>query len=197
MTKLYRTSGELIAESETMSLKELVEANKHDLKYADLNNANLSGADLKSALLSNVDLSGADLTDACLDYATLTEADLSHAGLSAALLCGVDLSYALLSNVDFIEADLTGADLDGATLNEANLSSSKGVTYADCSWHANGESVRRLLGVVINGEVRLFCGCLAGGVEEFREYIDNGNKRYRTSRTKALEFVLSCLEEGL
>lgn len=156
MTKLYRTTGDLIAESETMSLKELVEANKHNLTNADLTSVDLFNADLFNANLFNA-----------------------------------NLAYADLSN-----ANLTNADLTDARLAYANLNCAKGIAYAYCAWHRHGECGRQLLGVVIDGEVRLFCGCLSCGVEEFREFIKSGEERYRTSRTKALEFVLSCLEEG-
>ena len=43
-------------------------------------------------------------------------------------------------------------------------------------------------------EIRLFCGCFTGSVEELKTYIANGEKRYAKSRTVAMETVLMLLE---
>ena len=82
MAQLKRISGELIAENENKSLKQLAERHKADLRRADL-----TGADLRRAYLIEADLTGADLR-----RADLIEADLSWADLSGAYLRRVDLS---------------------------------------------------------------------------------------------------------
>jgi hypothetical protein len=74
MTQLKKTNGLLIAESETLTFKELVEENKANLRYADLRGANLRGADLKGADLESANLRGADLKGANLRFANLTNA---------------------------------------------------------------------------------------------------------------------------
>ena len=71
MTKIYNTKQELMFEDESLSLKELVEKNKGNLKYADLRFANLREADLTGANLRDSDLMGADLRDADLRGASL------------------------------------------------------------------------------------------------------------------------------
>ena len=102
--KLYRTSGELIGEGE--SLAEFVASNKANLRGADLRGANLRGANLRGADLREADLRGADLRGANLREADLREADLSWADLRGADLRG---------------ANLRGANLRGANLSWANL----------------------------------------------------------------------------
>jgi hypothetical protein len=92
--KLLRTNGELIGEGETLA--EIVAANKANLRWANLREADLSGADLS--------------------WANLREADLSGANLS-----GADLSWANLRGANLSEANLSGADLSGANLSGANL----------------------------------------------------------------------------
>ena len=61
MSILKRVDGSVIAESDTMSLSELVIKCKADLWEADLRWADLRGADLRRA-----DLRGADLDFSCL-----------------------------------------------------------------------------------------------------------------------------------
>ena len=91
-TPLKRIDGEVIAESDTTTFKELVEKN-----YANLSNANLRYANLRYANLRYADLR----------YANLRYANLSNANLRYADLRYANLRYANLSN-----ADLTGANID-------------------------------------------------------------------------------------
>lgn len=97
-----------------------------NLSYADLSNANLSGADFSMADLFNATLSGADLSKAALfrsdlSYADLFRSDLSYADLRSADLRAANLSYADLSNADLRASDLSYADLSGADLRSADL----------------------------------------------------------------------------
>ena len=77
-------------------------------------------ANLSWANLSEADLSGADLS-----WAHLLCADLSKANLSGAKLSGADMSKADLSG-----ADMSGADMSRARLLRAELSGAKGLTSA-------------------------------------------------------------------
>jgi hypothetical protein len=52
-----------------------------------------------------------------------------------------------------------------------------------------------LTAAVIDGEIRLFCGCFSGSPEDLRNYIADGKPEYRDSRMKALNFVMSCIPE--
>ena len=117
MAQLKRISGELIAENENKSLKQLAERHKAYLRRADLSEAVLSGAYLSGADLSRADLRRADLSGADLSRAVLRRADLS-----GAYLIGADLSRAVLRRAVLSEADLSGADLSGAYLIGADLS---------------------------------------------------------------------------
>ena len=95
---------------------------------------------------------------------------------------------------DLSDANLSCTDLSRAELSGANLSGSTGVKYAACAWSGHGEKGRQLLAVQL-GEICLFCGCFAGSVSELRDYIATDEHEYKASRTKALDFVLSCFEE--
>ena len=73
MTKISNITGEILFESDSLSMKELVEKHKKWLR-----GANLRGADLRYA-----DLRYADLRYADLRYADLYQADLGNADLGA------------------------------------------------------------------------------------------------------------------
>jgi uncharacterized protein YjbI with pentapeptide repeats len=146
---------------------------------ADLHEANLSWADLSWADLREANLSGADLRGANLSWADLRGANLSWADLREANLSGANLSEANLS-----EANLSGADLRGVYA----------LKYAQCSFDAHGEKRRQLSGVVIAGELRLFCGCFAGTLAELDAYIDNGEERYKTTRKLARDFIVAAID---
>jgi len=119
-------------------------------------------------------------------------ADLSCADLTCANLSGADLSRANLSG-----AYLTRANLSGANLSGANLSCAKGIlTYAQISFAGHGERGRMLSAIrKKEGEApELSCSCFSGTVEQLREYISNGDSRYRKTRTLALDTVLLLLD---
>ena len=126
-------------ECENNTYKKTVEAAvKQDisLKYAyledaDLSEANLNGADLRFAFffnadltnanLSKADLNGADLRFSKLGNANLSDANLSHAKLHDALLCNADLSFSNLYYADLSHAHLSNTDLRFSNLNNADL----------------------------------------------------------------------------
>ena len=91
-------------------------------------------------------------------------------------------------------ADLSWANLSGAYLSGANLVEATGLRYAQCSFDAHGERGRQLSGVVIAGELRLFCGCFAGTLAELDAYIDNGEERYKATRKLARDFIVAAID---
>jgi hypothetical protein len=142
-TRILSINGKVIVESDTLTLLQLVEQNKHKLFYAnlsdvcligaDLSKAGLRGADLRNANLNEVHLHGAILaganlvrTNLCksdLHRADLYGTDLTRANLTRADLCGADLRKA-----DLRRADLTGANLIDTCLDHANLANTIGLT---------------------------------------------------------------------
>lgn len=131
----------------------------------------------------------ANLSVANLSGANLSGANLSGANLSEANLSGANLRWANLS-----VANLSVASLSGANLRGANLSRVNGIRWASCGWSEHGECGRILNAALINSEVFFFCGCFRGNKDELIAYIAGGNPKLAASRTKAMEFVLSCLE---
>ena len=132
-------------------------------------------------------LSGADLRSA-----DLRSADLRSAVLSGADLSGADLRCADLRCADLRSADLSGADLSGAVLSGADLSESTGFKFCQCSWSGHGERGRQLLAISLPDGISLFCGCFQGSPDDLAAYIANGKEEHRVSRTKAMDFVMSC-----
>jgi hypothetical protein len=84
-----------------------INADRANLKGADLTAFNFDGADLRAANLEGTNLSGVSLKKANLSAANLKNADLSNADLSEANLKRANLSGALTQDCDF-----TGAKLD-------------------------------------------------------------------------------------
>jgi len=105
-----------------------------------------------------------------------------------------NLRWANLRRADLSWANLSGANLSGADLSGSNLSGAIGLRYAQCSFDAHGESGRQLSGVVIAGELRLFCGCFAGTLAELDAYIDNGDERYKATRKLARDFIVAAID---
>ena len=124
--------------------------------------------------------------------ANLHSANLSSADLYGANLSSADLRSADLSSANLYGANLYGANLHSADLRSANLSESQGFTYAQVSWTGHGERGRQLTAIKLGEELKFFCGCFQGTEAELRQYIANGSPEHVASRTKALEFVLSC-----
>jgi uncharacterized protein YjbI with pentapeptide repeats len=106
----------------------LMEANLSGatLVGADLSNANLLGANLRGANLLGANLVGADLSNA-----NLLGADLSFADLSNANLLGANLTSATLQDANLVETILLEADLSAAILMGANLNRATGITNED------------------------------------------------------------------
>ena len=91
-------------------------------------------------------------------------------------------------------ADLRRADLSGANLSGANLSVAVGITFAQVSFNWHGEIGRQLSAIKIDDAVVLFCGCFKGSEADLIEYIENGDEKYKQSRTVALNAVMSLIK---
>jgi hypothetical protein len=165
-----------------------------DLEGADLDDANLSGANLEDAYLPGAQLVGANLSGANLSGANLECTNLLGANLSGANLKIANLLDANLSNANLKGANLAFVNLLGANLSGASLHNALGITWAYCGWTHHGECDRPLLGVIVNGEARYFCGCFSGTEAELREYISK-DPTLAPSRIAALEFVAAKLKE--
>ena len=159
---------------------------------ANLSGANLSGANLRAANLSGANLSAANLSAANLSAANLSRADLFGANLSGAYLGRANLSGANLRAANLSGANLSAAKLSAAKLSWADLQEVRGVQTAACHWSGHGECGRQLLAIALPEGLRFYCGCFSGSAEELRGYISSGHAVYAPSRTKALEFLLSC-----
>jgi uncharacterized protein YjbI with pentapeptide repeats len=131
------------------------------------------------------------VTAAVKSGANLSGANLSGANLSRAYLSGADLSCAYLSGADLSGANLSRAYLSGADLSRANLSA-----FAQVSFSGHGECGRMLTAIrqKEGDEIRLFCGCFSGSVQDLRDYIAKGESRYAKTRTLALDTVLALIE---
>jgi hypothetical protein len=78
-------------------------------------------------------------------------------------------------------------------LRSADLSESYGVRYAQVTFTTHGERGRMLTACEIAGEVKLFCGCFIGSLEELQAYIDKGEENLKPSRNFALKCVMEML----
>lgn len=94
---------------------------KLDLRRANMQGANLKDADLSASDLESVQLSGAILYNAKLRSCNLLEANLSGANLNRALFCKANLRSANLSGATLLAANFTDANLYKANLQLANL----------------------------------------------------------------------------
>jgi uncharacterized protein YjbI with pentapeptide repeats len=66
--------------------------------------------------------------------------------------------------------------------------------YASCSFSDFGESNRTITAVRTPEGVLFFCGCFKGSTSELKEYIRSRQQGLAPSRTKAMNFLLSCLK---
>lgn len=88
-----------------------------DLVWADLRDANLTGAKLQRA----------NLSQARLDGAVLRGADLRFTSLQGASLRGADLRGAQLLGTDLRQSDLSGAQLDPGALERSHWEGAQGM----------------------------------------------------------------------
>jgi tetratricopeptide (TPR) repeat protein len=97
-----------------------------DLVWADLWDANLTGAKLQRA----------NLSQARLDGAVLRGADLRFTSLQGASLRGADLRGAQLLGTDLRQSDLSGAQLDSGALERSHWQGAQGVDSGVLSYAA-------------------------------------------------------------
>ncbi|MFM9047766.1 MAG: pentapeptide repeat-containing protein, partial [Cyanobium sp.] len=97
-----------------------------DLVWADLRDANLTGAQLQRA----------NLSQARLDGALLRGADLRFTSLQGASLRGADLRGAQLLGTDLRQADLSGAQLDSGALERSHWQGAQGLETGVLSYAA-------------------------------------------------------------
>jgi len=165
-----------------------------NLRGATLRRADLSGANLSGANLHGANLRGANLRWANLQGATLSEANLNWVNLLRANLSDANLSWAVLLRANLTGANLNGADLSKINLTGANLSETAGLKYAQCAFDGHGEQGRQLLGVLIGDELRFFCGCFVGSLNELDEFIRSRENKYKATRQLARDFVVAALD---
>ena len=101
---------------------------------------------------------------------------------------------AISSGANLRGANLSRADLRGADLRGADLSGAVGIIYAQVSFNWHGEIGRQLSAIKIDDAVVLFCGCFKGSEADLIEYIENGDEKYKQSRTVALNAVMSLIK---
>ena len=92
-----------------------------DLRYTDLQGANLSNLNLNGALMEGVFLQGSNLSKTQLQGANLGNSFFHGASLAEAQLQGVIFSNANLQGVNLAKAQLQCANLSGAQLQSAYL----------------------------------------------------------------------------
>ena len=170
--------------------------NKEELqKILDDHKKWLNGQGGKRADLRGADFSEADFRGAKLRGADLREADLSWTKLRGADLSEADLREADLSWTKLREADLSWTKLRGANFSGADLQNVTSIKRVEVSWSDHGECGRKLLAVLIADEVRYFCGCFSGTLDDLRKYISDGKEKYKASRTIAADFCESRMAE--
>jgi len=127
-------------------------------------------------------------------YADFRSADFSSANFRYADFSSANFRSADFSYADFSSANFSYANFSYANFRSADFSSAAGVLYAQISFTGHGEMGRQLLVIKIQAETKLFCGCFSGSESDLREYIKNGEERYKDSRTIALDTVLILLK---
>jgi hypothetical protein len=108
-------------------------------------------------------------------------------------LHGADLHGADLRTANLRTANLSNANLSNVNLSYVDLQMSTGLTFAQCAFTAHGACGRMLLGVVLNREVRFFCGCFSGSQAELEAYIAEGLPACAPSRRLAMRCCLDFL----
>ena len=178
-----------VLQQHALWLEDNSKGKKAELNGANLRGANLRGADLRGAHLIEAKLSGANLSNASLSGASLFGAELRGADLQ-----GADLTYAYLIGADLRCANLTSTDITGTKLSEAHFNCTKGIRYAVLSFAGLGEMSRQWLLVEQDGKPVFHIGCFKGTQAGLKRSIVRGPKKYRASRTRAMEMLLEMYE---
>ena len=107
----------------------LEDSEQQDAERADLRGANLRDANLCGANLRDANLCGANLRGANLCGANLRDANLCGANLRGANLCDANLRDANLRGANLCDANLCDANLCGANLCDADLRGAKNIPF--------------------------------------------------------------------
>jgi tetratricopeptide (TPR) repeat protein len=121
----------LAAEADVMKLLE-----RRQCPGCHLQDADLVWADLRDANLTGAKLQRANLSQARLDGAVLRGADLRFTSLQGASLRGADLRGAQLLGTDLRQSDLSGAQLDAGALERSHWQGAQGVDSGVLSYAA-------------------------------------------------------------
>jgi uncharacterized protein YjbI with pentapeptide repeats len=121
----------LAGEAEVMKLLE-----RRQCPGCRLQDADLVWADLRDADLTGAKLQRANLSQARLDGAVLRGADLRFTSLQGASLRGADLRGAQLLGTDLRQSDLSGAQLDAGALERSHWQGAQGVDSGVLSYAA-------------------------------------------------------------
>jgi len=195
--RLTQDSIGLIAEGtyrEWLRARAWMQPSREDILLSYKGGADFRGVDFCGVDLSNTSIPDINLNGAILRGATFHKTQLAGAQLRNATLYRADLRDADLTGANLAGANLANAKLQGAIMLNANFAESTGIRWAVCGWFSHGEIGRILLGVIVNGEARYFCGCFSGTEAELREYISK-DPTLAPSRIAALEFVAAKLKE--
>lgn len=119
------------AEGDVMKLLE-----RKNCPHCRLQDADLVWADLRDADLSGAKLQRANLSQARLDGAVLRGADLRFTSLQGASLRGADLRGAQLLGTDLRQADLSGAQMDPGALERSHWQGAQGLETGVLSYAA-------------------------------------------------------------
>lgn len=92
---------------------------------------------------------------------------------------------------------IVGKDLSWSDRSGSDLSGSDLYAYAQVSFLGHGECGRMLTAIkqTEESEIYLCCGCFRGSEKDLKDFIANGEERFRKSRTLAMKTVLKLLKE--
>lgn len=94
---------------------------KSNFSYADLKQANFTGAYLRNINLAYAHFPDAVFTDTDLEFAILSDADLSDTHLENVNLSGAQLRRVKLNNAEIVNANFANANLQGVELRRARI----------------------------------------------------------------------------
>ena len=135
-----------------------------------------------------VDFSGVDFSGESFEWAQFHCAKFRGANFCNARFNGTDFRRANFERAEFDRAKFRGAKFRGVKFEGANFAGSRGIRWADCSWHGHGEWGERLLAIELPHGIRYFCGDFCGSEESLLKYINAGAPKLIPSCLRALKF---------
>lgn len=140
-----RSNNTAISAIDWLNREGWIEGNKSllqgtDLRYANLDNANLQGVNLKNAICNNASFRNAilyrcDFENASLSMATFTGNEFFMTNFKDTDLTGATFIECFLTGENFENAEIHAGSFEGAFLQEANFTNAK--LYDTCFVHAN------------------------------------------------------------